>query len=52
MQDLLLSAFAVSRIVQRCWLPSLLGFLLAGIGYASKITWVVVIGLVLAAPII
>jgi predicted RND superfamily exporter protein len=33
-------------------LPGLLGILLAVIGYANKITWVTVIGLVLAAPII
>ncbi len=50
--SILFAPFAISRIMQRCWLPGLIGLLLLGIGVWQRIGWLQLSGIVLAAPII
>jgi len=48
----LLAPFAISPIMKRCALPSIIGMLALAVGFVQKIGWLKVIGLVLVAPII
>ena len=51
-KDLLLATFAISPIIARFSLPGLIGFLLFVVGVWQQATWLKVIGVVLAAPIL
>ena len=51
-KDLLLAAFAISPIIARFALPALIGVLLFAAGVWQQATWLKVIGVVLAAPIL
>jgi hypothetical protein len=51
-KTILLAPFAVSPILKRCAWPGLAGFLVFGIGLWQKVDWLMVIGAILAAPII
>ena len=51
-KDLLLASFAISPIIARFSLPGLIGFLLFAVGVWQQITWLKVVGVVLAAPIL
>ena len=49
---ILLAPFAISRILQRCWLPGVLGMVLFAVGLWQHIGWLKVTGIILAVPII
>ena len=49
---LLLAPFAISPIIARFSLPALIGLLLFVVGAWQQTTWLKVMGLVLAAPIL
>lgn len=49
---ILLAPFAISRIMQRCWPPGLLGVVLFAVGQWQDVGWLRVTGIILAAPII
>jgi hypothetical protein len=51
-KHILLGPFAISRIMQRCSLPSLIGVFLFALGVWQHVGWLEVTGIVLAAPII
>lgn len=51
-KDILLAPFAISHMMQRFWLPGLIGFLLFAVGMWQRVTWLKIAGIVLAAPII
>jgi len=51
-KGILLAPFAISRIMQRYWLPGLLGLVLFVVGLWQHVGWLKVTGIVLAAPII
>ncbi len=51
-KNLLLAPFAVSHIIDRCWLPGLAGLLLFALGAWQQAVWLQIAGFVLAAPII
>lgn len=51
-KHILLAPFAISRIMQRCWLPGLIGVLLFALGVWQHVGWRKGTGIVLAAPII
>lgn len=51
-RDLLLAPFAISPIIARFALPALIGAVVFGAGVWLQATWLKVIGVVLAAPIL
>jgi hypothetical protein len=51
-KNILLAPFAISHIMQRCWLPGMIGLLLLLIGNWCHIGWLEVAGIILAAPMI
>lgn len=51
-RTLLLNIIAVSPIMKRFMLPGIVGMLLAGAGLWQEMDWLVITGLVLAAPIL
>lgn len=51
-KNLLLAPFAISYILDRCWLPGLVGFLLVAAGAWQQAVWLQIAGIVLAAPIL
>lgn len=51
-RDLLPAPLAISSIIARFALPALIGVLLFGAGVWQQATWLKVIGVVLAAPIL
>jgi hypothetical protein len=51
-KSILGAPFAISRIMQRCWLPGLLGMLLFAVGLWQHVGWLKVTGVILAAPIL
>ena len=51
-KNILLAPFAISHIMERCWLPGLVGFLLLAVGVWQRVTWLKIAGIVLAAPVI
>ena len=48
----LLALFAISPILQRFAWPGLAGFLIFAIGYWRQLDWLMVVGAILAAPVI
>jgi hypothetical protein len=48
----LLALFAISPILQRFAWPAIAGFLIFGIGIWRQLDWLMVIGAILAAPVI
>lgn len=51
-RNILFAPFAISHIIQRCWLPGVLGVVLFVVGRWQHIGWLKVAGIILAAPII
>ena len=51
-RNILLAPFAISHIMDRCWLPGLVGLLLFAVGVWRHAGWLKIAGIVLAAPII
>ena len=51
-KNLLMNAIAVSPIMKRFMLPGIIGMLLAGVGLWQDMEWLVITGLVLAAPVL
>lgn len=51
-RNLLLAPFAISHILNRCWLPGLVGCLLFAAGAWQQAVWLQIGGFILAAPII
>lgn len=51
-RNILLAPFAISHIMDRCWLPGLIGLLLFAVGLWRHVGWLKIAGIVLAAPII
>jgi hypothetical protein len=51
-KNILLALFAISHIMERCWLPGLVGMLLFAVGVWKHVGWLKIVGIVLAAPII
>jgi hypothetical protein len=51
-RNILLAPFAISPILQRFGWPGIAGFLIFGIGYWRQLDWLMVIGAILAAPVI
>lgn len=51
-KHILLAPFAISHIMDRCWLPGIIGILMFALGFWRHAGWLKVTGLVLAAPII
>jgi len=51
-KNILAAPFAVSTIMQRCWLPGVVGLLLLALGSWWGIGWLKVAGILLAGPII
>jgi hypothetical protein len=51
-KELLLAPFAISPIIARFALPALIGFLIFAVGLWQQTTWLKVIGVVLAAPVL
>jgi len=49
---MLLAPFAISPIMQRFSLPGLAGILILAVGIWLDLDWMMVIGIILAAPII
>jgi hypothetical protein len=51
-KNILAAPFAVSHIMQRCWLPGVVGLLLLALGWWRDIGWLKVTGVLLAGPLI
>ena len=51
-RNILFALFAISPILQRFGWPGIAGFLIIGIGYWRQWDWLMVIGAILAAPVI
>jgi len=51
-RNILLAPFAISHIMERCWLPSLVGVLLFAVGVWQHVGWLKIAGIVLALPVI
>ncbi len=51
-KNILLAPFAISHIMERCWRPGVVGFLLLAVGVWQHVTWLKIAGIVLAAPVI
>jgi hypothetical protein len=51
-KNILLAPFAISHIMERCWLPGLAGLLLFAVGVWQDVGWLKITGIVLAAPVI
>ena len=51
-KNILLAPFAISPILQRCAWPGFAGALIFGIGVWLQVDWLMVIGAILAAPVI
>ena len=51
-KSILFAPFAISHIMQRCWLPGLLGMVVFAVGLWQHVGWLRVTGIILAAPII
>ena len=51
-KNILLAPFAISPILQRFAWPGIAGFLIFGIGLWRQMDWLMVIGAILAAPVI
>jgi hypothetical protein len=51
-KNILLAPLAISHIMERCWLPGLVGLLLFAVGVWQHVSWLKIAGIVLAAPII
>ena len=51
-KELLMSAIAVSPIMKRFALPGAVGLILAAVGVWQQITWLTIVGLILAIPIL
>jgi hypothetical protein len=51
-KSILLAPFAISPILQRFAWPGIAGFLIFGIGLWRQLDWLMVIGAILAAPVI
>ncbi len=51
-KNILLAPFAISHIMDRCWLPGLMGMLVFAVGVWQHASWLKIVGIVLAAPII
>ena len=51
-KNILFAPFAISHIMQRCWLPGLLGMVLFAVGLWQHVGWLRLTGIILAAPII
>jgi hypothetical protein len=48
----LITPFAISPIMKRCAVPSLIGIVVLAIGFIQKIRWLEIVGVILAAPIL
>jgi len=51
-RNILLAPFAISPILQRFAWPGIAGFLIFGIGLWRQLDWLMVIGGILAAPVL
>ena len=51
-RNILLAPFAISHIMERCWLPGLVGVLLFAVGVWQHLGWLKIAGIVLALPVI
>lgn len=51
-RNILFALFAISPILDRCGWPGIAGFLIFGIGFWQQVDWLMVIGAVLAAPVV
>lgn len=51
-KNILFALFAISPILQRFGWPGIAGFLILGIGFWRQLDWLMVIGAILAAPVI
>jgi len=51
-RSILLAPFAISPILQRFAWPGIAGLLIFGIGLWRQVDWLMVIGAILAAPVI
>ena len=51
-RNILLAPFAISHIMERCWLPGLVGVLLFAVGVWQRLGWLKIAGIVLALPVI
>jgi uncharacterized membrane protein len=51
-RNILLGPFAISHIMERCWLPGLVGVLFFAVGAWRHVGWLKVAGVVLALPVI
>jgi hypothetical protein len=51
-KNILFAPFAISLIMERCWLPGLLGMVLFAVGLWQHVGWLRVTGIILAAPIL
>ena len=51
-RNILLAPFAISHIMERCWLPGLVGVLLFAVGVWRHLGWLKIAGIVIALPVI
>jgi hypothetical protein len=51
-KNLLVAPFAISRIMEQCWLPGVIGLLLFAVGVWQHVGWLKIVGIVLAVPIL
>jgi hypothetical protein len=51
-RNILLAPFAISSIMQRCWVPGLVGLLLFAVGVWQHVAWLKIAGIILTAPVI
>ncbi len=51
-KKILLAPFAISHIMERFWLPGVVGLLLFAVGVWMHMGWLKITGIILAAPII
>jgi hypothetical protein len=51
-RNILLAPFAISHIMERFWLPGLVGLLLFAVGVWQDVGWLQIAGIVFAAPVI
>ena len=51
-KNILFALFAISPILQRFGWPGIAGFVIFGVGYWRQLDWLMVIGAILAAPVI
>jgi hypothetical protein len=51
-KNILFAMFAISPIIQRCGWAAVAGFLVFVVGYWQQLDWLMVIGGILAAPVI